>query len=801
MVTSTRLKEVDPVKVGIVVSKRKLVVVQGGTCDFYTIALVTQPASSVVVSIRASLGAVNVRPDTIHFRPDDYGARTIVVLSDTGAGDAQEFGLMHYVTSQMPQLDALVFKLKVFVVEREGGTLLSFGKNDFGQLGHERVATSESQFDQVPRCVSGLPPNAIFRQVAGGVDHSVVLLSDGTVYSWGSSISGACGVVTERRSRLPPTQIQKLDRFFVLQVACGSHHTLVLSNLGDVFFFGDLFHRGDVVMDPSRVKELGPEEKLQVVKIACGESYNACVVQDSVNGLFTWGNGSSGVLGHGDTKDRLTPTRVEKLPECTILDMAAGRFHLVLLTMKGEVIVQGHGDDGRLGLGDENMRLTPVMVPNLPLCRLVAAGAQHTAILDEDLNVWAWGSNQCGQLGLTNRITEFKLSLHPRKLAFFEGKGCCSVQLGDFHSLALTLYGLVYTWGSHDSGQLGRHYGELSGVMYGHHGSNMPVVVEDLMHRPAVQVAGTASGSMTVTVFEYPSANTAKFGSWKRTVKDMDERRRHQCCKAFRSAQRIVHKRDTAKKSCTWEEKEQTKNELKEARRVKQEERRHKAFEFHRNGRFHANVIAKQSESSYNIIRKVPFVEQHCIASELTDIAKAPIGVTLEEFVSDFRKKKEDKQGSAAHRAQYAIAEDQEHASSRTFTYFDPPSDKSFRGMLAGSLGPSDLLKQSAAAFYLINPRRYLLKPGLVASECPGMLKLNAYLANALEPEEFGYVLRSEPLDLSAEDNGDMLETQMDIAGEDKVVTVFGDFFKMDDEDFFATRGSEWGGFGMRVPG
>lgn len=41
MVTSTRLKEVDPTNVGIIVSKRKLVVVQGGTCDFYTIALAT----------------------------------------------------------------------------------------------------------------------------------------------------------------------------------------------------------------------------------------------------------------------------------------------------------------------------------------------------------------------------------------------------------------------------------------------------------------------------------------------------------------------------------------------------------------------------------------------------------------------------------------------------------------------------------------------------------------------------------------------------------------------------------------
>lgn len=712
-----------------------------------------------------------------------------MVLSDTHGGDAQEFHLMHYVTSQMTHLDALIFKLKVYVVEREGSSLLSFGKNDCRQLGHERSSV-HAIFDQMPQLVSGLPPNAIFRQMAGGVDHSVVLLSDGTVYSWGSTKFGACGLLTERQIT-PPSQIRKLDDTFVLQVACGSHHSLILSSAGDVFFFGELFD-GCGVHEPRRVTELGPAEKLKVTKIACGASYNACVVQDdNTHGLYTWGKGSSGVLGHGDCSDQREPKKVGKLPDCPILELDAGRFHLVLLTMKGEVIVQGYGDRGRLGLGDEDMRSVPEIVPNLPLCRSVAAGSAHTALLDEDLNVWAWGSNECGQLGLTNHITTFKLAVYPIKLAFFEGKGCCSVQLGDYHSLALTLYGLVYTWGSHDSGQLGRRYGALSGVAHGHEGSSMPVVVEDLMHRPAVQVAGTPNGSMAVTVFEYPSVGKEKFEQWKSFVKDTDECRRQKCCKEFWQLRDTVQKVKAGRKSCQWESNEAKREERRATLRTKQEERRVKALEFHRQDQGQSRRRAKQTNA--NALHTTAFVEQYNIASEMKNIAKPPISVTLEDF-ADFRRMREEKDGITVKRALGKVVKaKQVDEYARHFTYFDPPSSKSFRGLLAGLLSPSDILKQSASALYCQSPQRYLEKPALLASQCPGVLKLNPFLAIAPTPKELGYSLRSEQTNLGIEDNGEILEAPVELAGEENTVTIFGAFFK-DDTEVYSTSGrDEWG--------
>ena len=50
--------------------------------------------------------------------------------------EAEELDLVHYITSRVESLDGLSFSLKVYVVERDGGFLHSFGSNDCSQLGH-----------------------------------------------------------------------------------------------------------------------------------------------------------------------------------------------------------------------------------------------------------------------------------------------------------------------------------------------------------------------------------------------------------------------------------------------------------------------------------------------------------------------------------------------------------------------------------------------------------------------------------------------------------------------------------------
>lgn len=48
--------------------------------------------------------------------------------------------------------------------------------------------------------------------------------------------------------------------------------------------------------------------------------------------VYTWGRGEDGQLGHGDTQDRSSPALVEALQGKTIVQMACGSGHTIVLS-------------------------------------------------------------------------------------------------------------------------------------------------------------------------------------------------------------------------------------------------------------------------------------------------------------------------------------------------------------------------------------------------------------------------------------------------------------------------------------
>jgi alpha-tubulin suppressor-like RCC1 family protein len=74
---------------------------------------------------------------------------------------------------------------------------------------------------------------------------------------------------------------------------------------------------------------------------------------------------------------------------------------------------------------------------------MIACGGNHTLILNQENDVYAFGDNTHGQLGLSD--TE---SHHiPHCIYFFQEKVVTWIQAGTNHSGCLTVEGYVYTWG------------------------------------------------------------------------------------------------------------------------------------------------------------------------------------------------------------------------------------------------------------------------------------------------------------------------------------------------------------------
>jgi alpha-tubulin suppressor-like RCC1 family protein len=106
---------------------------------------------------------------------------------------------------------------------------------------------------------------------------------------------------------------------------------------------------------------------------------------------------------------RRTPTKVPGL--IRVKAIAAGEGYSLALTESGEVYTWGWNEHGRLGLGDTDDRLLPTMVPGLRNVKAIAGWA-HSLALTEAGEIYAWGSNEWGQLGLgdtENRLTPTKV--------------------------------------------------------------------------------------------------------------------------------------------------------------------------------------------------------------------------------------------------------------------------------------------------------------------------------------------------------------------------------------------------------
>jgi len=82
----------------------------------------------------------------------------------------------------------------------------------------------------------------------------------------------------------------------------------------------------------------------------------------------------------------------------------------------------------------------------------IAVGASHSIALLSDGSVYGWGDDFYGQLGDGTTATSRP---SPILISALSGKGITQVAAGSYHSLALTSGGAVYAWGSNEFGQLG----------------------------------------------------------------------------------------------------------------------------------------------------------------------------------------------------------------------------------------------------------------------------------------------------------------------------------------------------------
>ncbi|XP_010269039.1 PREDICTED: ultraviolet-B receptor UVR8-like isoform X1 [Nelumbo nucifera] len=229
----------------------------------------------------------------------------------------------------------------------------------------------------------------------------------------------------------------------------------------------------------------------QVVLISAGASHSVALLTGNV--VCSWGRGEDGQLGHGDAEDRLSPTQMSALDGHDIVSVICGADHTIAYSeSQSQVYSWGWGDFGRLGHGNSSDLFTPQSIKALHGIRIkqIACGDSHCLAVTMDGEVQSWGRNQNGQLGLGH----IEDSLVPQKIQEFQGLSVKMVAAGAEHTAAITKDGKLYGWGWGRYGNLGlgdRKDRLVPAQVTSVDGENMVLVACGWRHTISVSSSGT----------------------------------------------------------------------------------------------------------------------------------------------------------------------------------------------------------------------------------------------------------------------------------------------------------------------
>uniref|UniRef100_A0A2K5MP32 Probable E3 ubiquitin-protein ligase HERC4 n=2 Tax=Cercopithecinae TaxID=9528 RepID=A0A2K5MP32_CERAT len=293
----------------------------------------------------------------------------------------------------------------VFVLD--DGTVYTCGCNDLGQLGHEKSRKKPEQ-------VVALDAQNIVA-VSCGEAHTLALNDKGQVYAWGLDSDGQLGLLGSEECIRVPRNIKSLSDIQIIQVACGYYHSLALSKASEVFCWGQNKY-GQLGLGTDCKKQTSPQLiksllGIPFMQVAAGGAHSFVLTLSGA--IFGWGRNKFGQLGLNDENDRYVPNLLKSLRSQKIVYICCGEDHTAALTKEGGVFTFGAGGYGQLGHNSTSHEINPRKVFELmgSIVTQIACGRQHTsAFVPSSGRIYSFGLGGNGQLGTgstSNRKSPF----------------------------------------------------------------------------------------------------------------------------------------------------------------------------------------------------------------------------------------------------------------------------------------------------------------------------------------------------------------------------------------------------------
>lgn len=350
--------------------------------------------------------------------------------------------------------------LPIPVLPKKSGNILSCGQNDVGQLGFNPDDVPEKSR---PALVADIKD--IVDVQAGGM-HSLCLTKSGEIWSFGCNDEGALGRDTsEEGSEMKPAKIDLPKK--AVRISCGDSHSACLLDDGSIFAWGSFRDaHGSMGLTTEGKKQLPIQvlPDIQAVDIASGSDH--FVVLATNGNVYTIGCGEQGQLGRASmrtltgesrrgTKTLLTPGIITKKAKNVV---ANGIWVTPYCTF-----IRDAATNDVYGFGLNNYNQICVkkgknefehypVLTKIKNVKQIAGGQHHTIVLTNDHQVFSIGRKEYGRLGLGD-VADDVTELSP--IESLNDKKIISISCGAENNFGLSNDGKVYVWGSGTNSALG----------------------------------------------------------------------------------------------------------------------------------------------------------------------------------------------------------------------------------------------------------------------------------------------------------------------------------------------------------
>lgn len=288
------------------------------------------------------------------------------------------------------------------------------------------------------------------------------------LWRWGCPGDSLFSSIKVGEKNKMPEKLSEFENVNIEKISAGCNHSAFIID-GKIFTYG-LNDKGQLgrTLDGNEKsqnyslipKEVKTNEDIKFTNVCCGYKHTLAI--DENNELYSWGwggnlfKGANG-LGQGNKNNINIPKRVEtfKNEDSEFINISCGEQHSLALTKNGKVYGCGKGEFGRLGKGNHGDQLffeeIDYFVSNNIEIKDISCGHSFSAALSKNGDVYVWGRNDYGQLGIENSIGDlYSHEVYPNKVKYFEIENIKIkyIACGDNHMIACSENNIIYFWGS-----------------------------------------------------------------------------------------------------------------------------------------------------------------------------------------------------------------------------------------------------------------------------------------------------------------------------------------------------------------